>query len=271
MKDFFDVMTVGARAIRIMRSLVDEWPSECPLCHLSSRAGQLCPGCLADCYGYRQQRAVCAKCADDINIGNACDCNGLATHQLICPSCQSRSLFVDSTTCALDYQFPAQLLLDNFMLAGQLSLAPVHAKLMVMAAEPVLKAVPIDVWIPIPCQSAKLVSIGYSPSQQLARVMARLTGIPYRLTGLRYAKAWGAGQGRAGGAAPGYGEQDFVADPMVYGLAIGLVIDLSGKNDRVDSAAKALRVAGARNIIVVAAARQAVNCAGSAPSIEACE
>lgn len=157
--------------------------------------------------------------------------------------------------CAIDYQFPGQLLIQMYKESKQMALARLLGGLMVHVAQPLLARFQPDAWVPIPASAARLAHTGYSPAQQLAQAVAKSTGAPCRLDWLTQirlsqpqktlnrAERERAVRGR------------YRADRAVAGLCIGVVDDVVTTTSTVSEAARVLRAMGAKQVVVLAAAR----------------
>ena len=227
---------------RLLQALIKQFPSRCPLCQMRGLGGLLCAGCEADTFAVRQARALCATCAADLPDHGKCD---------VCTS----DTPLNALVCAMDYQFPGQLLIQLYKEGNQLALARVLADSMVRAAGPLLDEQPPDIWVPIPASLARLQRNGFSPAAQLARAVAGLTGVPCRLDGLVQVRASAPQKtlNRAERALAVKGR--LKAGSIVRGLRVGVIDDVVTTTSTVTEAARVLKAAGAREVIVLAAAR----------------
>lgn len=222
--------------------LLRQMPSRCPLCQMASRGGLLCAGCEADTFAARQRRSLCRTCGADLSISG------------LCGNCAQGST-IDALACAIDYQFNGQLLIQMYKEGRQLALANLLGDLMVRAARPLFNQLRPDVWVPIPASAARLAHTGFSPAQQLARVVAASTTTPCRLDWLAQVRD-GPPQKTLGRIERLYAVKDrFAANPAVAGLCIGLVDDVVTTSSTVAEAARTLKAAGAKQVVVLAAAR----------------
>ncbi|MCD8504074.1 MAG: ComF family protein [Burkholderiaceae bacterium] len=231
-----------AKSKQTAGGLLRKMPSRCPLCQMAARGGHLCAGCEADIFDARQRRSLCRACGAELSIS------------ALCGNCV-RGAAIDALACAIDYQFTGQLLIQMYKEGGQLALANLLGDLMVRAAKPLFDELKPDAWVPIPASAARLGHTGFSPAQQLARVVASLTATPCRLEWLAQVRD-GSPQKTLGrferlNAVKGR----FVANAAVAGLCIGLVDDVVTTSSTVAEAARTLKAAGAKRVIVLAAAR----------------
>jgi ComF family protein len=226
----------------MIRGALERLPSRCPLCQMAARGGLLCDGCDGDTFQARQCRALCATCALDLPAAGPC------------PVCRPDPELA-ALVCAFDYAFAGQALINMYKEGRQLALARLLGEQMVRAIEPVLNLHHLDAWVPIPASHARLSRNGFSPAQQLARVVAAHTAIPSRLDWLKQIRD-GIPQktlSRRQRAIAAQGR--FEADLAVSGRSIGIVDDVVTTASTVVAAAKALKAAGATRVIVLAAAR----------------
>lgn len=154
--------------------------------------------------------------------------------------------------CAVDDDFPAALLLRDFREGKQLQLAPLLAGLMVEAARRAWSEALPSVWVPLPLSKAQVLQVGFSPTQQLTQAVSRQTNIDWHLHWLRLANPHSDS------------DPDHDLDPAAFeykatsdvtGLTVGLVTDVVETDATIGAAAKALLVAGAMSVMVLAAGR----------------
>ena len=223
----------------------------CPLCLGPSRHGKMCRGCLDDTYEVRQSRRVCLGCADDLlNNPYSKGLPSQANQVTRCQACARRSCSFDWFVCAFDAGFPIDLMLDRFSgPRSSLSLAPVIADCLIRALSRQIQqdAWRGSCWVPVPPSFRRLQRCECSPSRELAYALRRLTTLPVRDDLLsRYEHSF-----------DGEIKTRFEADTRVKGLSVTLVLDQIASRDLIESAADALRVAGAQQIGVVCAAYDA--------------
>jgi len=242
---------------RFRESLYATWHTRCPLCSLGARAGLLCAGCERDCYDHRQARALCIRCANDLtHESDKLTPQTRALHcSEICLSCQQQPPRQAYTVCAMDYAFPAGWLMTDFKVRARLSLARPMAHVMLKAAQRPMQIKRPCAWIPVPASSQRLQSLGFSPPQQLAWHMGRLSGIGTQLHWLRRTCDASPQKQRSRGARQSALIGSMVASPAVAGCWVGVVDDVMTTGSTVSEAARALLAAGALGVTVVAAMR----------------
>jgi len=155
----------------------------------------------------------------------------------------------------MDYAFPAQGLMADFKERGRLALARPMAHLMLKAAHGPIQINRPDAWVPVPASAARLRSLGFSPPQQLAWHMGRLSGIATRVHWLSRLRETGTQKWRTRAERLTALDKSMVASPAVAGRWVGVVDDVMTTGSTVTEAARALMAAGARGVTVVAAMR----------------
>jgi len=242
---------------RVRESLFATWHTRCPLCSLGARAGFFCEGCERDCYAQRQARALCIRCANDHSP--ALHTQALQTNSLhcseICLGCQQHPPAQAYAVCAMDYGFPAGWLMTDFKERARLSLARPMAHLMLKAAQRAMQIKRPDAWIPVPASTQRLQTLGFSPPQQLAWHMSRLSGIGSQLHWLSRTRDTGPQKQRTRGARQSVLIGAMVASPTVAGRWVAVVDDVMTTGSTASEAARALLAAGALGVTVVAAMR----------------
>jgi len=137
----------------------------CLLCRgaadLSRGEGQLCAACDADLP--RLGNSLCPRCALASPAG------------ALCGRCLARPPGYDATLAALEYRFPADVLVHALKFRGELSLAALLGRLL---AERVAGSEPVDCVLPVPLSAARLRARGYNQAMEIARRAARATGAP---------------------------------------------------------------------------------------------
>jgi ComF family protein len=131
----------------------------CLLCRGAADRGLLCGACDADLP--RLDRAVCPRCAVP-SPGGA-----------ICGRCLSRPPRFDATVAALEYRFPADVLVHSLKFRGELALSALLAHLLVerIAPEPRVHFI-----LPVPLAARRLRERGYNQALEIARHVSRATG-----------------------------------------------------------------------------------------------
>lgn len=250
---------------QVRESLFATWHTRCPLCSLGARAGLLCAGCERDCYDRRQARALCIRCANDLSLESDKPNRHTTTRHTnaiycseICLSCQQQPPAQAYAVCAMDYGFPAGWLMTDFKVRARLSLARPMAHVMLKAAERSMQIKRPCAWIPVPASTQRLRTLGFSPPQQLAWHMGRLSGIDTELRWLSRTRDISPQKQRTREARQSALIGSMVASPAVAGHWVGVVDDVMTTGSTVSEAARALLAAGAAGVTVVAAMRTPV-------------
>ena len=133
----------------------------CYLCRGGSQ-GILCAQCDADLPHLARPR--CALCALASLAGK------------LCGRCLAEPPAFDATTAVFAYAFPADVLVQGLKFRGELALAPLLADALhqeLAASQPD----PVDLMVPVPLHEVRLAERGYNQSMEIARALARLTGV----------------------------------------------------------------------------------------------
>ncbi|MGQ0651702.1 MAG: ComF family protein [Betaproteobacteria bacterium] len=119
----------------------------------------LCAQCDADLP--RLPDALCPRCALPSPRGE------------LCGRCLTNAPSYDATIAALAYEFPADALLHAFKFRGELALADTLAQALLARPAPVAERL-----VPVPLSAERLKRRGYNQALELARKLARATGVP---------------------------------------------------------------------------------------------
>lgn len=248
---------------KILKELINRvrraMPTACPLCGQASLGGALCAPCEFDCFGQRQARRLCEGCALVIERPTRgdqdTDCSDSGIRLPRCSSCRLILPDFDRCASALDYAFPAKLLIEDFKQQGRLWLAPVLADLMWRAFLPLRPEGLPDAWVPVPASRLRLAQSGFSPPQQLALYLARRSGIGCRLDWLTRLRETTPQKTASRSQRQASLVGIFAATCDVAGRRIGLVDDVMTTGATASEAARAFKARGAREVIVLTAAR----------------
>ena len=126
----------------------------CYVCRGAARA-QLCDACIEELPFQGAQ--TCPRCA-------------LASPRgALCGRCLSHPPHYDLTLAALDYAFPADVLVQALKFGGELALAPLLASLLVKR----IAGEKPDLVVPVPLSNRRLRGRGYNQAAEIARPLAR--------------------------------------------------------------------------------------------------
>lgn len=137
-------------------------PQDCQLCGKPDAGDLLCASCLADLP--RLPVEHCLLCALPAPAG------------AVCGGCLRHPPHFDATHASLVYAFPVDQLVQAFKYGHQLALAGLFSRL--MQAGLVIEA---DVMIPLPLSQQRLRERGFNQAVEIARPLARASGIPLDL------------------------------------------------------------------------------------------
>ena len=234
----------GAAVVRFaMMSVFDHIPAHCPLCQSRVRGVTLCEGCLADLDARERQASPprCRRCGLRADVQARC-----------CSGCRDLDAPWACVVIAMPYERPYSTLISRFKHSRQLWLGTCLAGLM-WRCRP-------DGWVPdrivpIPSSRAALRQRGFNPAGELARGLGRVWHRPVSATGLARTRD-GPKQSELGHLQRQIEAVDlFCATRSLSGERVVLVDDVMTTGATVNAAACALLDAGAREVIVMAAAR----------------
>lgn len=130
----------------------------CLLCRGAAERELLCTAC--DAQLPRLQRALCPRCAVPSPAGE------------VCGRCLAHPPHFDATIAALEYAFPADVLVQALKFRGELAIAGLLGRLLVERLD--AKGT-VQYLLPVPLGSARLRERGYNQSLEIARFVARAT------------------------------------------------------------------------------------------------
>ena len=210
---------------------------DCLLCAAVSERDILCRACAADLPRLPPER--CPLCA-------------LPTpHGAICGRCLAHPPHYDATQSAFAYDFPLDRLVQSFKYGHRLALAGfLGRQLADLAAE-----MNVDLIIPMPLHAKRLRERGFNQALELARPVARATGLPIDATGcqrIRHTPAqaalpWRERVKNIRGA--------FHCSTDFSGKRLLLVDDVMTTGASIDECARTLKLHGAARVSALVVAR----------------
>lgn len=136
----------------------------CLLCAGPSAGALLCVQCDADLPPLASEHCMlCDNCAVPITAG------------MRCGACLSHAPAYDHVCAPFTYAFPVDALVQALKYRGMLAIAPVFGSAIARS----LDERP-DVIVPMPLADARLRERGFNQAQEIARHLAKITGIPLR-------------------------------------------------------------------------------------------
>jgi ComF family protein len=214
---------------------------------------QSCAFCASPC----GSSLVCAACSNALpRIAYACPrCALPAWNGAVCGACLISPPPFAAAYTAFEYAFPFDRLLHSFKYGGRLALANFLADALcaAVARRPPNHPLP-DAVVALPLAPSRQRARGFDQATEIARRVARITGIPLA-TGLRRARdtpaqaalPWKDRARNVRGA--------FVADRSLSGIRIAIVDDVMTTGATLASAASAALRAGAPSVEAWAVAR----------------
>ena len=146
------------------------------LANLGRRVGRLLfSGSCFLCRG-AAENFLCAQCDADLpRLGQAlCPrCSLPSPDAAVCGRCLTRPPQYDATVAALAYRFAADVLVQALKFRGELALAPFLGDFLANR----ISSRDVDCVIPVPLSPARLRGRGYNQALEIARHVARATGV----------------------------------------------------------------------------------------------
>jgi len=205
----------------------------CFLCRgAAARGAVLCAPCLADLPRLGEPR--CPRCALPSEAG------------ALCGRCLAHPPRYDATFAALEYRFPADVLVHALKFRGELALAPLLAGF--LAAE-----IPAGEWVdlvmPVPLSAARMRERGYNQAMEIARALrprsdARLTPTlctRVRDTPVQTELPWAERARNVRNA--------FQCGRALDGMVVAVIDDVMTTGATLDAIATALKRAGAERVV----------------------
>lgn len=207
-------------------------PPLCLLCSAPAAAGNLCAPCAADMPYLPQSR--CPRCAVPTFAAE------------LCGACLVRPPRFDRVLAPCAYDFPLDRVIQRFKFSGYLAAAPLLAQLMLRAIA--AETARADVIVPMPLSSERLRERGFNQSLELARLLARDTGIALAARGCLRARHDKAQSDLPIAERAGNVRGAFVTLEDFSGLAVAVVDDVMTTGATLDEIAGVLRLAGASRV-----------------------
>ena len=284
----------GNKMYSIQRKFLKRLSAECPLCGLTARGGDLCAGCSSDLAGYLDSHTRCEVCFEVLLLSSApvasaeprqtadtshtshtphtphtphtadtaepLEAPGYSAGApaVRCSRCQCCPPAYSSLVAAIEYAYPWAMLIQHFKEGARLAHAGLFARLLwgrlrARAASRQHNA-PVGVLVPIPSSQSGLRRRGFNPAGELARELARLSGYPLRQEWLIRTREASTQKTLDARARRNSVDGLYVCPHAVPPVWVGVVDDVVTTGSTMDTAARALLVAGAAGVIALAAA-----------------
>jgi ComF family protein len=226
----------GQTRAGLRRALSALLPQDCLLCGALSGDDLLCGDCAAALP--RLPPALCPVCALPTHGGE------------ICGACLKRTPHFDATLACYVYAFPVDRLVQQLKFGHRLAIADFFAQAIVERGLPAA-----DLVVPVPLSPTRLAGRGFNQSAEIARLLARASGMPLGLaTGRRTLEAppqstlpWKERQRNVRGA--------FECASDLSGKTILVVDDVMTTGATLGEFARVLKDRGAARVVNCVAAR----------------
>jgi len=192
-------------------------------------------------------RVLCAACDADLpRLAAACcpRCALPSEDAAVCGRCLAQPPHYDATWAALEYRFPADVLVQALKFRGELALAPLLAECLAerIPAEPAA-----DLATPVPLSDARMRARGYNQAMEIARALPRCPRLePALCARLRDTAAQSdlPLEERARNV-----RGAFRCERMLDGLTVAVIDDVMTSGATLDALAATLKRAGAARVI----------------------
>ncbi|OZI21545.1 hypothetical protein CAL26_25420 [Bordetella genomosp. 9] len=223
------------------------------MCGGPAAAGRPCPPCVGDVIAtMRDGQPRCRRCALRLRPGRTS-----------CPDCARRPSPLAAVYAGFDYESPGDMLITRYKIELRYALAEPLADLILrnFSSAPAALA-PGTVLVPIPSSRTSLRRRGFNPAAELARALARRTGLPLRPHWLARGRD-GPKQSTLSREARSHVARDaYVCPTAVPPCTVAVVDDVMTTGSTLHAAALALRAAGAASVIGLVAARAPADAGG---------
>jgi len=212
--------------------------------------GGTCVLCRGAADPAREEGLLCAACDADLPRADGALCPRCALPSpdgALCGRCLSQPPAYDATVAALEYRFPADVLVHALKFRGELALAAPLGRL--LGARVARAGERVDFVLPVPLSAARLRARGYNQSLEIGRHAARALGAPLaahacersRDTPPQSALHWDERAKNVRGA--------FRCTVPLQGAAIAVVDDVMTTGATLEEIAAALKRAGAARVV----------------------
>ncbi len=218
--------------------------------------GGTCLLCRGGADGVRDEALLCAACARDLpRLGaeGLCPrCALPAPGGALCGACLAAPPQFDATVAALAYRFPADVLVQALKFRGALAIAALLGRVL---AERVAGSARLDALLPVPLSAARMRERGYNQSMEIARVLARATGLPLQPSLCERGRDTAAQIELPPAERVRNVRGAFRCPRPLEGLAVAVVDDVMTTGATLDELARTLKNAGASRVVNWVAAR----------------
>jgi ComF family protein len=222
-------ISLGAILDRCLARVQRAMPATCVLCGASSLPQRLCRACGESLP--RLPRSQCRSCALPLESGD------------FCGTCLAAPPTYDGVAAAFIYQFPVDALVQKYKYGPDLTLAPILGRLL-----GTMSCGEVDAVVAMPLGDSRLRSRGFNQAQELARVAARMRGLPLLARACRKVSEtppqaslpWKERAANVRGS--------FVCDADLRGQRVAVVDDVMTTGATLNELARVLKRAGAQSV-----------------------
>jgi len=245
----------------IQATILQKLPSECPLCGLTARGGNLCSGCAQDFVWRLNGLQSCVRCLNPVPkqttsaaLATADDTPPAAQ----CSRCRRDAPPYERLLAAMDYAYPTAMLIQRFKEGARLAYAGLFARVLWTRLRTQSPGdaglLPLGALVPIPSSQQALRRRGYNPAGELALELARLSGYPLQREWLRRTRETPSQKALDAAARRESVQGLYVCPHALPRVWVGLVDDVVTTGSTMHTAARALLNAGAAGVVALAAA-----------------
>lgn len=166
----------------------------------------------------------------------------------VCGRCLGNPPHFDATLCALEYRFPADVLVQALKFRGELSIAGFFGRLLLKRLD-AAHTLAADCLTPVPLSSARLRERGFNQALEIARPLAREGDLRLEPELCRRTRdtvpqtdlPWKKRAQNLRGA--------FHCEQPIEGMSVAVLDDVMTTGATLNEVAKALKAAGARRVV----------------------
>jgi len=218
--------------------------------------GGTCLLCRGAAESARNESLLCAACDRDLPrlaAGELCPRCALPSPEgAVCGACLATPPQFDATVAALAYRFPTDVLIQALKFRDALAFAALLGRELAQRAA---AAARVDAVLPVPLSAARLRERGYNQSMEIARAVARTSGLKLQ--------PWLCERSRDTPAQVDLPAADRVRNVRgafrcprpLDGIVVAVVDDVMTTGATLDEIARALKRAGASRVVNWVAAR----------------
>lgn len=232
-------MSILAEKLRRLRRRALDFalPQDCLLCAAPAAGDLLCAACADELPRLAQSR--CPRCALPAPGGE------------VCGRCQRHPPHFDRLLAVFPYAFPIDRMLQQLKYGHQLALAAWFGERLLPLAE----RLAADLIVPLPLHPERMTARGFNQAIEIARPLARATGLPLDTAICTRQRATPPQEGLNLRERRRNLRNAFACNATLAGMHVLLVDDVVTSGATIGECARTLRLHGAREISVLAVAR----------------